>query len=93
MAEGPEIPGLESSGSCVAPGAPRLCPTIYVVRALTGGDELAHGVIEHRQRVIHVLIVETVEERELLLAVRGVVRAVDVEHHHLGGGGEVKESR
>ena len=57
-------------------------------RPQNGGDELARGAVEHQQRVVHVGVVEAVEERELLLAVRGVVRAIDVEHHHLGGRGE-----
>ena len=43
-------------------------------------DELARLAVENQQRVKHVLVVEAVEERELLLSVRRVVGGVDVEH-------------
>jgi hypothetical protein len=44
------------------------------------GHQLPAQRIEHQQQTEHVVVVEAMEERELLIAVRLVVRLVDVEH-------------
>jgi hypothetical protein len=39
--------------------------------------------IKNHQRMIHVLIVVAMKKRELLLAMSGVIRRINIQHDHL----------
>ena len=52
-------------------------------------DELAARPVEDEQRVEHVLIVEAVEERQLLVAVRRVIGAIGIDDDQLAVGIEL----
>jgi hypothetical protein len=47
-------------------------------------ERVAAALDEHEQRVEHVVVVEAMEERQLLVAVRLIVGGVDVERDQLG---------
>jgi hypothetical protein len=56
-----------------------------IARAQDGAHQLSLAV-KDQQRMIDVVVVVAVEERELLGPVGRIVGGVDVEHHHFGSG-------
>ena len=57
---------------------------VDIAGAQQSANQLAALPIKNQQRVVHVLVVVSVEEGQLLLPVGRVIRRIDVQHHHLG---------
>jgi hypothetical protein len=45
----------------------------------SGGQQTTGVTLKDQQGVIHVLVITTIEEAELLLSVRGIVSGIDIE--------------
>ena len=45
----------------------------------SGGQQTTGVALKYQQRVIHVLVITTIEEAELLLPVRGIVSGIDIQ--------------